>query len=108
MYLLARLGFPDIQRTKALDVHFHTGSDAMNRPYFQRIGQILIHLGATTSRKVSEARLLQIRSEHTTPLGQILTNLGYVSEQDISRAISLQHDLDTNGAVITSDYDTID
>lgn len=80
----------------------------MNRPYFQRIGQILIHLGATTRRAVSEARLQQLRSEQRTLLGTILIDLGYISEHDVSRALSLQRDLDTNGAVTVHDFDTID
>ena len=67
-----------------------------DRPNNQRIGQILITLGITSSKEVSAARLVQMQENSLRRLGEIMKELGYVTEEWISRAMSIQHDLDAN------------
>ena len=65
------------------------------RPNHQRIGQILIHLGASNEKHVSEARLIQLKNETLRRLGEIMVEFGHITKDDLERALSLQHDLDS-------------
>jgi len=67
-----------------------------HRPNNLRLGQILIHLDAATHEQVIEARTIQQRDSHSTPIGEILVDLDYITEDDLYRALSLQKDLDMN------------
>jgi len=65
-----------------------------NRPFNQRLGQVLITLDAVNHVKVIKARQIQMAQAPPTPLGQILIDLGYITAEDLNRALSLQKDLD--------------
>jgi hypothetical protein len=67
----------------------------INRPSHQRIGQILIHLGASDENKVSEARLVQIKNATLRRIGEIMIEHGHITEDDLDRALSIQRDLDS-------------
>ena len=66
-----------------------------HRPLDFRLGQILVHMGVINNQKVVRARRKQIRQKYVKPLGEILTEMGYITFDDLSRALSLQKDLDT-------------
>ncbi|MBN2620793.1 hypothetical protein JXB22_06850 [candidate division WOR-3 bacterium] len=65
------------------------------RPNHQRIGQILIHLGASNEKCVSEARLVQLKNTVLRRIGEIMIEYGHITEDDLERALSIQRDLDS-------------
>lgn len=66
-----------------------------SRPSHQKIGQILIHLGASNEKRVSEARLIQIKNATLRRIGEIMIEYGHITEDDLARALSIQRDLDS-------------
>lgn len=71
------------------------GEEMKTRPHHQRIGQILIHLGASDEKHVSEARLVQMKNTVLRRLGEIMIEYGHITEDDLERALSVQRDLDS-------------
>ncbi|HEX7320009.1 MAG TPA: hypothetical protein VF399_06625 [bacterium] len=65
-----------------------------NRPFNQRLGQVLITLDVVNYVNVIKARQLQIAQKPPVPIGRILIELGYITAEDLNRALSLQKDLD--------------
>jgi hypothetical protein len=61
----------------------------------RHLGQILIHLGAADRHQVMQARSQQITHHSSKRIGEILCDLGYINEDDLTRALSLQQDLDS-------------
>ena len=67
-----------------------------NRPYNQRIGQVLITLDVVNHLKIIKARQVQMAQKPSAPIGKILIELGYITADDLNRALSIQKDLDIN------------
>jgi hypothetical protein len=65
-----------------------------NRPFNQRLGQVLITLDVVNHVKVIKARQIQMTQRPPEPIGRILIDLGYITAEDLNRALSLQKDLD--------------
>jgi len=76
-------------------LYYHQGEEMTNRPSNQRIGQILIHLGASDEKHVSEARLIQLKNATLRRIGEIMIEYGHITEDELERALSIQHDLDS-------------
>jgi hypothetical protein len=65
-----------------------------NRPYYLRLGQILIHLNVIDNTKVTIARRKQVISESSKRIGEIMIESGYITEDELNKGLSLQRDLD--------------
>jgi type IV pilus assembly protein PilB len=57
-------------------------------PQFQRIGEILLHIGKITEKQLNEALALQNTTHER--LGTVLINAGAITEEDLVTAYSLQ------------------